>query len=151
MLPGTLHQNLLYGIDDPDGLDQALHDAALDAFIRQLPAGLDTRVGEKGPALSASQCQHLAIASAMLRKPRLIFFEEAGGRLGGEDAWAFHTALRRLFTGRTVMMIPCRESTFELASRTLIFRNGRIVFDGDAADAPQAKQWPKGCLETGGA
>lgn len=149
MFPGTLRQNLLYGIDDRNGLEHALHQALLDEFIQRLPDGLDTWVGEKGPVLSPVQCQHLAIASAMLRNPKLIIFQEVSGKLAGEDASALHTALRHLFAGRTVLMIPCRQSTFELATRSLIFREGRIVFDGDAEAATRSVAWPEGSLEKG--
>ncbi len=149
MLPGSVRENLLYGIDDPDRLDEMVELARLQPLLDHLPAGLDTRIGEKESRLSAVRCQHLAVAGALLRDPSIVFFDEAPGELEEEEASALHCALERLLAGRTAVIEPCRQSTFELATRCVIFREGRIEYDGPADDAATSPAWHPGYLENG--
>lgn len=137
MLPGTLRDNLLYGIEDSAPLDRLIDLAHLAPLLGNLPEGLDTRIGDKDSGLSPSRCKHLAIARALLRDPVLVFLEEAAGDSeNDEESGACHEALATLVQGRTVLMQPCRSSTFRLATRCVVLHDGRIAFDGRPQDLP---------------
>src|SRR5438105_3851727 len=104
--------------------------AGADHFIRELPEGYDTVVGEHGILLSGGQRQRLAIARAMLRDAPILLLDEATSALDGESERQVQTALRSLMKGRTTIVIAHRLSTVIGADLICVLDRGRIVETG---------------------
>ncbi len=102
-------------------------------FILKLPQGYDTVVGERGALLSGGQKQRIAIARAFLRHAPILILDEATSALDSDSEAAVQDALRRLVTGRTVLIIAHRFSTIRDASMILVLDHGKIVAQGDHA------------------
>ncbi len=107
--------------------------AHADDFIKQLPNGYDTMVGERGALLSGGQKQRIAIARAFLRQAPILILDEATSALDSDSEAAVQDALRKLVMGKTVLIIAHRFSTIRDASMILVFDQGRIVAQGDHA------------------
>jgi len=124
--------NIRYG--DPDATEeavrQAARDAAADDFLRELPQGYDSFLGEKGTRLSGGQKQRIAIARALLRDPAVLLLDEATSALDAESERLVQQALARLMTGRTTLIIAHRLSTVVNADRIAVMDKGRIVATG---------------------
>jgi ATP-binding cassette subfamily B protein len=129
---GTLRDNLTYGKEDvsDDQLRSVLEQANLTTFVRGLPDGLATALGESGARLSGGQRQRLAIARALVRDPRLILLDEATSALDAESEKSVQDALVRLTTGRTTLIVAHRFSTIRHAHRIVALRQGRVVEAG---------------------
>ncbi|MCP4967370.1 MAG: ATP-binding cassette domain-containing protein, partial [bacterium] len=104
--------------------------AGAGELMHQLPAGLDTRVGERGIQLSGGQLQRLAIARALLHGGRVLLLDEPTSAVDGAIEASLHTTLRRLARDRTVLIAAHRPSTVLLASRIAVLDSGRIVAEG---------------------
>jgi ATP-binding cassette subfamily B protein len=111
-------------------IEQAAEDAAAAIFIRALPQGYDTAVGERGVTLSGGQRQRIAIARASLREAPLLLLDEATSSLDAESETLVQTALTRLMQGRTTLVIAHRLATVLSCDRILVLDQGRIVEDG---------------------
>ncbi len=131
----TVYNNLLLGWPDAahDVVMAAAIDAHADEFIRGLAQGYNTIVGERGVLLSGGQKQRVAIARAFLRNAPILILDEATSALDSESEAAVQDALRKLVVGKTVLIIAHRFSTLRVASRILVFDQGRIVAQGDHA------------------
>ncbi len=129
---GTIRDNIRLG--RPDASDAAVEEAARNAladdFIRALPQGYDTPVGEQGGQLSGGQRQRLAIARAMLRDARIVLLDEATSALDSESEHQIQIAFDRLKRGRTTVVIAHRLSTVLNADSICVFANGAIVEEG---------------------
>ncbi|SNS39903.1 ATP-binding cassette, subfamily B [Sphingomonas laterariae] len=128
----SARDNLRYGRWDAD--DNALWAAAEAAnaaeFLRALPQGLDTFMGEGGARLSGGQRQRLAIARALLRDSPLLLLDEATSALDAESERLVQTALDRLMQNRTTIVIAHRLATVRAADRIVVMEQGRIVEQG---------------------
>jgi ATP-binding cassette subfamily B protein len=128
----SARDNLRYGRWDAS--DEALWQAAEDAnaaeFLRKLPQGLDTFMGEGGARLSGGQRQRLAIARAILRDAPLLLLDEATSALDAESERLVQASLDRLMAGRTTMVIAHRLATVRSADRIIVMDAGRIVEEG---------------------
>ncbi|ARS29203.1 ABC transporter transmembrane domain-containing protein [Sphingomonas sp. KC8] len=128
----SARDNLRYGRWDAD--DAALWAAAEAAnaatFLRALPQGLDTFMGEGGARLSGGQRQRLAIARALLRDAPLLLLDEATSALDAESERLVQTALDRLVQNRTTIVIAHRLATVRAADRIIVMDHGRIVEQG---------------------
>ncbi|WP_380875128.1 ABC transporter ATP-binding protein [Sphingomonas sp. DBB INV C78] len=128
----SARDNLRYGRWDAD--DAALWAAAEAAnaatFLRALPQGLDTFMGEGGARLSGGQRQRLAIARALLRDAPLLLLDEATSALDAESERLVQTALDRLMQNRTTIVIAHRLATVRAADRIVVMDHGRIVEEG---------------------
>ncbi len=126
---GTIRDNLVYG--DPDAempaLEAAARAAQAEEFIRRLPEGYDTMVGERGVRLSVGQKQRLAMARVLLKNPPIVVFDEATSNLDPETERQVHAGLRRLMEGRTVLVIAHRLSTLQDMDRIVVLELGRVV------------------------
>jgi ATP-binding cassette subfamily B protein len=117
------------GATDAD-IERAADAAAAAQFIRELPQGYDTAVGERGVTLSGGQRQRIAIARAILRAAPLLLLDEATSSLDAESETLVQTALTRLMTGRTTLVIAHRLATVLSCDRILVLDRGRIVEEG---------------------
>ena len=128
----SARDNLRYGRWDAD--DSAIWAAAEAAnaatFLRALPDGLDTFLGEAGARLSGGQRQRLAIARALLRDAPLLLLDEATSALDAESERLIQDALDRLMRGRTTIVIAHRLATVRAADRIIVMDQGRIVEQG---------------------
>ncbi len=128
----TIYNNLLLGRQGAtrDEVMAAAVDAYADDFIRHLPRGYETVVGERGAMVSGGQRQRLAIARAFLRNAPILILDEATSALDSESEAAIQQALKKLMAGKTVLIIAHRFSTIRDASMILVFDQGEIVATG---------------------
>jgi ATP-binding cassette, subfamily B, heavy metal transporter len=128
----TLEYNIRYGRPDASPEDvAAVADAAhLGRFIKSLPEGMQTRVGERGLKLSGGEKQRVAIARALLKRPALLIFDEATSALDSESEKAIQAELAEVSRGRTTLVIAHRLSTVVDADQIVVLENGRIVEQG---------------------
>jgi len=134
LFAGTVRENIAYGRPDAssDEVERAARAAQADAFIRQLPEGYDTTLGERGVTLSGGQRQRVAIARALLVDPRLLILDESTSAVDTLTEAAIRGALDKLRRTRahTVFIIAQRVSTVRHADLILVMENGRIAARG---------------------
>ncbi|MCI3239348.1 ABC transporter ATP-binding protein [Streptomyces spinosisporus] len=125
----TVRANIAYG--RPDASDEQIEEAAraaqADRFIRELPEGYDTTVGEHGLTLSGGQRQRVALARAILADPRLLVLDDATSAVDARVEHEIHEALRHVMQGRTTLLIAHRRSTLGLADRIAVLDAGRLA------------------------
>ena len=128
----SVAENIAYGAEGIS--DAAIHEAATqagaDEFIRALPEGYATRLGERGSTLSGGQRQRLAIARAIVRNAPILLLDEATSSLDAESEALVQAALELLMRGRTTLVIAHRLATVLKADRILVMESGRIVEEG---------------------
>ncbi len=131
----TVAENIRYGAPDAtlDDVKRAALAAQADDFIRALPEGYETRLGERGATLSGGQRQRLAIARAILRDAPILLLDEATSALDAESEVAVQKALETVMKGRTTLVIAHRLATIQKAGRILVMDKGRIVEQGTHA------------------
>ena len=131
----SARDNLRFGRWDASDADiwEAARAANAEAFLRALPQGLDTYLGEGGARLSGGQRQRLSIARALLRDAQILLLDEATSALDAESERLVQDALARLMTGRTTIVIAHRLATVRAADRIVVLDEGRIVEQGDHA------------------
>ena len=132
LFSGTVRENIAFG--RPDASDEEIQEAA-DAigageFIRRMPGGFDSEVGERGVALSAGQRQLIAFARALLAQPRILILDEATSNVDVRTERQIESGLERLLEGRTAIVIAHRLSTIRGADRIAVLEQGRIVESG---------------------
>jgi ATP-binding cassette, subfamily B, bacterial MsbA len=132
----TVRGNIAYGRFGAreDAIAAAAMAAGADSFIRELPEGYDTLVGEHGIRLSGGQRQRIAIARAMLKDAPILLLDEATSALDTQSERQVQAALRRLMSGRTTVVIAHRLSTVVGADLICVMDHGRIVETGRHAD-----------------
>jgi len=130
-----VRDNIQFG--RPDATEAEIEKAAEAAhaaeFIRRLPLGFETPLGERGVTLSGGQRQRIAIARAILRKAPLLLLDEATSSLDAESETLVQQALTRLMLNRTSIVIAHRLATVQSCDRILVIDNGRIVEEGTHA------------------
>jgi subfamily B ATP-binding cassette protein MsbA len=131
----TVRANIAYGVADAsdEQVQAAARAAHAHEFVRRLPQGYDTVVGERGVELSGGQRQRIAIARALLRDPPILVMDEATSALDTESERVIQDAIERLLEGRTVFVIAHRLSTVQRADQILVMEEGRIVERGTHA------------------
>ena len=129
-------ENIRYGkLDATDAELQAAAEAAeADDFIRELPGGFDSPLGERGARLSGGQQQRIAIARALLKDAPILLLDEATSALDAQSERAVQHALERLMAGRTTLVIAHRLATVLKANRIVVMDRGRIVAQGTHAE-----------------
>jgi ATP-binding cassette, subfamily B, bacterial len=135
MFAASARDNLRYGNWEAseEQLWQAARDANAEEFLRALPDGLDTFMGEGGARLSGGQRQRIAIARALLRDAPLLLLDEATSALDAESERLVQDALDRLMEHRTTIVIAHRLATVRAADRIVVMEAGRIVEEGTHA------------------
>jgi ABC-type multidrug transport system fused ATPase/permease subunit len=130
---GTVLENLLYGRQDAtmEEIEQAVRDANAADFIRDLPRGYETEIGERGVKLSGGQRQRLSIARAFLSNPEILILDEPVSSVEPESEAVITQALERLMQGRTTFVTSHRYSLVRGADRILVFEQGRLVEQGN--------------------
>lgn len=128
----TIAENIAFGC--PDASQSAIEAAATAAqaheFIRTMPAGYETYVGERGITLSGGQQQRVAIARALLKDPAILLLDDATASVDTETERLIQLALERLMEGRTSFIIAQRLSTVRMADMVLVIDDGQIVARG---------------------
>ena len=132
----SIRDNIAYGDPTADFADveAAAVAAGADDFIRELPDGYDTVVGERGYTLSGGQRQRIAIARTLLVNPPILVLDDATSAIDVQVEQAIHSSLRGLMKGRTTLIIAHRLSTIGLADRVVLLDGGRVVADGTHAE-----------------
>ena len=128
----TIAENVRYGMESAteEDVEAAFEALGLGEWVRGLPDGLNTRVGERGENLSVGERQLVALARAQIANPGLLILDEATSAVDPETERAIAEALERLAAGRTTVTIAHRMSTAESAEQVLVFHQGRIVERG---------------------
>ncbi|MGE0856306.1 MAG: ATP-binding cassette domain-containing protein, partial [Hyphomicrobiaceae bacterium] len=136
----TVAANIAYGADAASRVDIELAAKAAQAhdFIRALPQGYDTRLGERGVSLSGGQRQRIAIARALLKDAPILLLDEATSALDAENEVLVQRALERVMQGRTTLVIAHRLATVQKADRIVVMDEGRIVEQGTHASLVRA-------------
>jgi ATP-binding cassette subfamily B protein len=140
LFAGTIRENIAYGRLDASEAEivEAARRARLDAMIADLPAGLDTVVGERGVKLSGGQKQRLAIARIFLKNPPILILDEATSALDTETEAAIQASLAELARGRTTLVIAHRLATIRHADRIIVVTEDGIAEQGAHAELVKA-------------
>ncbi len=136
----SIYYNIAYGRPGAsrEEVIEAARAAQIDAFIRELPQGYDTPVGERGLKLSGGEKQRVAIARTLLKNPPILIFDEATSALDSRTEQAIQAELMRLAQNRTTLLIAHRLSTVVHADQILVMDRGRIVERGTHAELMRA-------------
>ncbi|URF04674.1 MULTISPECIES: ABCB family ABC transporter ATP-binding protein/permease [Cupriavidus] len=136
----SIYYNIAYGRPEAtrDEVIEAARAAQIDTFIRELPQGYDTPVGERGLKLSGGEKQRVAIARTLLKNPPILVFDEATSALDSRTEQAIQAELMRLAQNRTTLLIAHRLSTVVHADQILVMDHGRIVERGTHAELMRA-------------
>jgi len=136
LFSGTIRDNIAYGC--PDATDEEIQEAARIAnahlFINRFPDGYDTIVGERGASLSGGERQRIAIARAIIRKPKILILDEATSFLDYASESLVSEAISKIMEGRTSLVIAHRLSTIVGADKIIVLKDGRIVEMGRHAE-----------------
>ena len=136
---GSIRDNIAYGCRDAthEAVVRAAVAAHADEFIRRLPRGYDSLLGERGVNLSGGQRQRISIARALLKDPRIMILDEATSSLDAESEAVVQKALDTLMRGRTCLVVAHRLSTIKSADRIVVLDRGRVVEIGNHAELLQ--------------
>ena len=129
LFSASVHDNIAYAHADAprEAVEEAARLARADEFIRELPDGYDTLVGERGLTLSGGQRQRIAIARAILADPRILILDDATSSVDASTEQEIKLALREVMAGRTTFVIAHRLSTIALADEIVVLEDGRIT------------------------
>ena len=129
----TVRENIAYGrLDATDAeIINAAKQANADEFIRKLPEGYDTILGDRGIRLSGGQRQRIALARAIVRDPQIFILDEATNALDSVSENLIQEAINTFGQNRTVIIIAHRLSTIEQADKILVLQEGRVVEQGN--------------------
>ena len=147
LLDGTIADNVIFTTrrPSPDGIQRATALAQLDDWIRQLPDGLGTKIGERGALLSGGQRQRIGLARALYRQPSLLILDEATSALDVETEAAITDAIDRLAGGVTLIVVAHRLSTVRGCDNILLLDEGVAVgwgtFDELSRSNPMFARW----------
>jgi ATP-binding cassette subfamily B protein len=132
LFSATVAENIAYAHPEAsrEEIEAAARRAQAELFIRDLPEGYDTVVGERGLTLSGGQRQRVAIARALLADPRILILDDATSSVDARTERAIKRGLREVMEGRTTFIIAHRLSTISLADEIVVMDSGRIVDRG---------------------
>jgi ATP-binding cassette subfamily B protein len=132
LFSASVHENIAYGRPDAtrEEVEAAARAAQADGFIRELPKGYDTLIGERGLTLSGGQRQRIGIARAIAADPRILVLDDATSSVDASTEQEIKLALRSVMEGRTTFVIAHRLSTIALADEIVVLEGGRIAARG---------------------
>ena len=135
LFDGTVRENVTYGADVDDGtMWTALERAEADAFVEELPEGVDTTVGERGVKLSGGQRQRLCLARAMVHDPAILVLDEATSHVDNETEALIQRSVASVVADRTTLVVAHRLSTVRDADRIVVIDDGRVAERGTHDD-----------------
>lgn len=139
LFDGTLEENVRIGKPHAshDEVVAACRQACCDDFIRRLPAGYDTSIGENGHRLSGGERQRLSLARAFLKDAPILLLDEATASVDPDTQYELQQALSRLVRSRTVILVAHRLATIRYADRILVLSEGRLVEQGNHEELMQ--------------
>lgn len=141
LFDGTLAENIAYGSNSEastDEIEKVVKAANLDGFVKSLPEGLQTMVGENGAWISGGQRQRIAIARALLKNVPMLLLDEATSALDNESEKLVQESLDSLMQGRTTFVIAHRLSTIKNADVIYVMDNGRVIESGTHEELMQS-------------
>ncbi len=129
LFSGSIRDNITYGLDcySEEDLQAVVDMANLQEFVKDLPEGLDTPVGEHGDKLSGGQKQRITIARALIRNPKILILDEATSALDNISEYHVQQAIAKSIQGRTTFIVAHRLSTIRDADRIVVMEEGRAV------------------------
>lgn len=132
LFSGTIAENITLNADDipAEKIETAARQVGLSPLLQRLPEGLDHKVGERGTLLSVGERQLVSFARALAHDPRVIILDEATSSVDNQTEQVIQQALKKLFAGRTAVIVAHRLSTIKEADKILVFHRGRIVEAG---------------------
>ncbi len=125
-----------HGASDEEVLNAA-RAANCDEFVKKLPEGYNTRIGENGTKLSGGERQRISIARALLKNAPIVLLDEATASLDVENETKVQSALSRLLRNKTVLVIAHRMRTVEKADKVVVLKNGRVAEEGNPVTLKQ--------------
>ncbi|WP_259557761.1 ABC transporter ATP-binding protein [Brachybacterium sillae] len=138
VLDTTVRENITLGEErSEEEIRRALRIAQADGFVDALPQGLDTPLGERGGTLSGGQRQRLALARAIVRRPRLLILDDATSAVDPAVEEAILAQLRRELTDTALLLVAYRKSTIALADHVVLLEHGRVTAQGTHAQLRQ--------------
>ena len=129
----SIRDNLLWACPDAteEGMWEAMRLASVNSFVKSLPDGLDTVVGDRGVRLSGGERQRIVLARALLRRPSVLILDEATSSLDSENEKRIQQAIESLRGKLTIVIIAHRISTIKNADQILVLEQGRILEEGN--------------------
>jgi ATP-binding cassette subfamily B protein len=151
LFSASVHDNIAYALADAsrEEVEQAARRARADEFIRELPNGYDTMVGERGLTLSGGQRQRIAIARAILANPRILILDDATSSVDASTEQEIKHALAEVMAGRTTFVISHRLSTIAMADEIVLLDDGRISAVGAHAQLLDCSPLYREMVESG--
>jgi ABC-type multidrug transport system fused ATPase/permease subunit len=151
LFSATVAENIAYARPDAsrEEIERAAARAQAEEFVRRLPQGFDTRVGERGLSLSGGQRQRVAIARALLADPRVLILDDATSSVDASTERQITLALNEAMRGRTTFIIAHRLSTIALADEIVVLDHGRVLAHGDHKQLLETSELYREIVEKG--
>ncbi len=150
LFSGTIRENITYGLVNYDQkyFDRVVEMANLNEFVKDLPDGLDTNIGEHGDKISGGQKQRITIARALIRNPKILILDEATSALDNISEYHVQKAIESAIKDRTTFIVAHRLSTIRGADRIIVMDNGEICESGTYEElmAKKGKFYELKCL-----